>query len=1048
MSWKSIPFLFVLSFAVSAHAQLKVGSNVTTINANSLLELETNPSTNSQGLVFPRVNITAVTGFPPFASAPLAGTVVYNTNAGITGGSGTGIYFWDGAKWNYVQSSSGPTASTSWLLLGNSGITQPAAPATYGTSTFGAAENWIGTTDAKDFTLGTADKERMRILSGGGIGIGTSTQLGSALLSLKAGTFTTFLSTDNNSNWSAANSTGNYELFLVPRGSDNVTYLNYGGSGMSIRSNGGLSTLFFSSTNQVGINMGGSTMTVPSAPGAIFEIAGNNLQTNTAYEPLLKLDASTSTTSPYTRGTIATFYHSYNTTAAASYVGLESYDATNAFSKHAIVLNEYGGNVGIGTSNPTSTFHVKSVSGNDFINIDNSLTTVQSGINFLSNGTTKANAYFDPTIGTYGTYGAILVNDVGATSANTLINPAFGKVGIGIKGIPGQELEVAGTANTVRIDGLKTGSTFNTAAAAATSTILYSNNTTGDIYALQTPSSQGLLVSSATGVPTWVTSLNLNGLFWSLIGNTNTTAGTNFIGTTDAVDFVTKTSGTERMRVLAAGDVGIGATGTATGTEKLTVAGATLNGINGSSAGGTYGVLGSNTVAAGFGVEAINSAATGYALYANNTTGVSGAGLKVYGTSNLIGVATLGTPASYNGSLIFNSATTSNSVTINSGSTSASYSLTLPLAQGAANTFLSNNGSGTLSWSAASGVVTANNGLNYSGTAPENIQLGGALITPTIVSGDNANNLTFSSTAGTISAVNITAPNLTTGSALNISAATTTGIAETITNDGVTNGTGIGLSVNGLTNGSGLKITSSSPAGGASNFSYLLNLARSGANTNSSHTAYGIASSVTNTGTTGTNIAGYFNASGATASSATTNNNAAINVPSGGGQVIINQAAGANTNLEMVTRGSTYSDNQVSTLCLYAGAPQTITNTAGTDISSMAAGLLPFVYRPDGYLQVQMVVFYTNNNTSTVNLQLEIDNASIGTAYPIVNTDPWTYSNTTGSALTGNYVATSPWKDFNYGTNSLEAHLYAWISGTSASITIQNVYLIIRPKNN
>lgn len=47
---------------------------------------------------------------------------------------------------------------------------------------------------------------------------------------------------------------------------------------------------------------------------------------------------------------------------------------------------------------------------------------------------------------------------------------------------------------------------------------------------------------------------------WSLTGNAGTTAGTNFIGTTDSVPFVVKTHNTERMRTLATGFVGIGTT--------------------------------------------------------------------------------------------------------------------------------------------------------------------------------------------------------------------------------------------------------------------------------------------------------------------------------------------------------------------------------------------------------------------------------------------------------------------------------------------------------
>ncbi|EDO26004.1 predicted protein, partial [Nematostella vectensis] len=45
---------------------------------------------------------------------------------------------------------------------------------------------------------------------------------------------------------------------------------------------------------------------------------------------------------------------------------------------------------------------------------------------------------------------------------------------------------------------------------------------------------------------------------WSITGNTGTTAGTNFIGTSDATDLVTKTDNAERMRITATGNVGIG----------------------------------------------------------------------------------------------------------------------------------------------------------------------------------------------------------------------------------------------------------------------------------------------------------------------------------------------------------------------------------------------------------------------------------------------------------------------------------------------------------
>ncbi len=66
-------------------------------------------------------------------------------------------------------------SNSSWTINGNSAITTPANPITYGTSTLGATENFMGTTDANDVTFATNNIERMRIKNTtGNIGIGTS----------------------------------------------------------------------------------------------------------------------------------------------------------------------------------------------------------------------------------------------------------------------------------------------------------------------------------------------------------------------------------------------------------------------------------------------------------------------------------------------------------------------------------------------------------------------------------------------------------------------------------------------------------------------------------------------------------------------------------------------------------------------------------------------------------------------------------------------------------------------------------------------------------
>ena len=65
-----------------------------------------------------------------------------------------------------------------------------------------------------------------------------------------------------------------------------------------------------------------------------------------------------------------------------------------------------------------------------------------------------------------------------------------------------------------------------------------------------------------------------NGLFWRTTGNSGTAPATNFLGTTDNVDLVFRTNNTEKARILANGNVGIGI---AVPLQKLHISG-TYNG--------------------------------------------------------------------------------------------------------------------------------------------------------------------------------------------------------------------------------------------------------------------------------------------------------------------------------------------------------------------------------------------------------------------------------------------------------------------------------------
>lgn len=87
-----------------SNAQVKVGDNPTTINANAALEIES----NSKGLLLPRVALTAATNPAPLA-AHVAGMQVYNTRLDPGADLYPGLFFNDGAKWvrSNVSESSG-----------------------------------------------------------------------------------------------------------------------------------------------------------------------------------------------------------------------------------------------------------------------------------------------------------------------------------------------------------------------------------------------------------------------------------------------------------------------------------------------------------------------------------------------------------------------------------------------------------------------------------------------------------------------------------------------------------------------------------------------------------------------------------------------------------------------------------------------------------------------------------------------------------------------------------------------------------------------------
>ncbi|MGB4838783.1 MAG: hypothetical protein WBP08_07310 [Saprospiraceae bacterium] len=133
MNYKFLILLvFTLSVTGDIFSQVKVGDNPTTINPNSVLEIES----GTQGVLMPRLPLSASTNPAPL-SAHIAGMTVYNT---ATGADVTpGFYYNDGTKWvkfaqNFVTINGLNYTPANEIKLGGA-LIQPTAIGTSNTNT-------------------------------------------------------------------------------------------------------------------------------------------------------------------------------------------------------------------------------------------------------------------------------------------------------------------------------------------------------------------------------------------------------------------------------------------------------------------------------------------------------------------------------------------------------------------------------------------------------------------------------------------------------------------------------------------------------------------------------------------------------------------------------------------------------------------------------------------------------------------------------------------------------------------------------------------------
>lgn len=201
-----------------------------------------------------------------------------------------------------------------------------------------------------------------------------------------------------------------------------------------------------------------------------------------------------------------------------------------------------------------------------------------------------------------------------------------------------------------------TGAAANSAAmldiTSTTSGLLIPRMTTTQKLAIASPV-QGLTVFDITtnsywyhNGTTWVEMGLNNG--WSLTGNSGTTAGTNFLGTTDAVNLIFKTSATERMRVFSDGRVAVNNTTTFGFSTFFSQATSNNDAVDGNAAGTGYAIYGQNT-GTGAGVDGLSNNASGQGMIGININ-ASGTGIIGTGNNGALTYLVAGSGGSFNGS--------------------------------------------------------------------------------------------------------------------------------------------------------------------------------------------------------------------------------------------------------------------------------------------------------------------------------------------------------------------------------------------------------------
>ncbi len=615
----SLVFFFIISITTLQAQNIGINTDGSAPDNSAMLDIKSEHA----GLLIPRVVLSSLTDGTTIPN-PLHSLLVYNNS--VAKGVDKGYYFNEGspASPNWVPFL---YKGNAWNVTGNEGTT--------------AGTNFLGTTDVQDLIIKTNGTERLKFDMNGGttdptLKITSVTDQYSGLEinanSLTKGNALKLVST------STAGLTGqNTKMLSIIQSGANANashastgiYTSVTNSGTT-SFNYGMEFLVNSAFNQVGIlgNLKGvSGATNQKLVGFSLKLDGNGNTDINSSNYGIKINSMGSCAFNYGMDIIVASGTSYT---AGLNVANTSPGSNPSYGIKSQIIQPTTGNYG-------------ETAAGLFINL---ISTNQVGFNYAVRGDA-----IGPTTTGYNTAGFFTASDAPAGQNYAIIVPHEnasskwgGWVGIGCL-YPKRLLQVDGIA---RFGGDHAIGRIEIQNGYAKQTTIQASNSVTDLKIIL-PGTKGavndvLMVTSIAGDSTttaWGTSPTLN--YWNLNGNTATTPGTNFIGTTDYRDLVIKTNGVQRMRFLPGG-------------------GAILN----------AGVIG------------IGTNAPVSLLHVNGT-------------------AQLGTKDSLQGDLKFFTYS-SGFYTALMGNATANVTYTLPGADGTSGQFLRTNGSGIMSWGSSAPV--------------------------------------------------------------------------------------------------------------------------------------------------------------------------------------------------------------------------------------------------------------------------------------------------------------------------------------------------------